>query len=282
TLRGLEKELEDWARRRFRIALIAVAAAGFIGIQVIGYVVIDSILGDQIDDAKLQSGLLKEETARTKAAAQEAIDKADSAVAAAEEMQAEVAGELARLEGEAGDLDIRFAAISNEIDAARKNVAGLAELEIAGLAKRVDQLAEAVAPLDGGPDIDLMMAQTAIVETASFDKAAYVENSNYAVSVFAASDQMRRAVSGLVEERGYFALRDLLMKAEIFSYIGQNFPTGVIIYGKPGRDKALQIGRLIEKEYPQYRFQYIAGEDRTDELYRQLRPDEFQVFLPEN
>ena len=52
-LRGLEQELGEWARKRFRIALIAITVAGFIGIQAIGYVVITSTLGDRIDEAKL-------------------------------------------------------------------------------------------------------------------------------------------------------------------------------------------------------------------------------------
>ena len=106
-LRGLEDDLDDWAKKRFRTALIAITVVGFVGIQAIGYLIIDTTMGDQIDNAKVQGALLKHDANRIR-------EEGNKVIVAAEIATIRSIAKLKDLEKQANKLDVRFNLILGE------------------------------------------------------------------------------------------------------------------------------------------------------------------------
>jgi prokaryotic YEATS domain len=106
-LHSLEGRLEAWAKKRFWIALVAITAVGLIGIQAIGYLLVDTSLGSRIEDAAIKAALMKDHADRIQLEGDEVVKKAEDAAA-------RTIAKLKQLEEQASRLDARFDRILGE------------------------------------------------------------------------------------------------------------------------------------------------------------------------
>ncbi len=175
-LQELKEELEKWSKARFRVVLTVVAVAGFVGIQAIGFVVIDQTLGSKIDEASAAAVRLEVTEAHVTAESAEAIRETRAAT-----KDALLA--LVELSGRADDLDARFIAIAAKANAASENVRAEADLLVEGLQDQLNRLAENVdlelavvrqslTEAVAAPATNLSTQQTAIRRTFELEKIA--------------------------------------------------------------------------------------------------------------
>ena len=106
-LNELEENLESWAKKRFRTALIAISVLGFIGIQAIGYLIIDTALGNRIEEAAVKAALMAQEASRIQ-------KEGDSVIKKAKEAADQTIAKLAALEAQADSLNDQFEGIYGE------------------------------------------------------------------------------------------------------------------------------------------------------------------------
>jgi len=211
-VRTLEDELDIWAKKRFRTALIAVSVFGFIGIQAIGYVLIDQLLGAQIEEAKLESLLMKKAAAQIESDAASATARAKEAFDSAEEQRRKVTTTISRLDMQTNAIEQQLSVLLAKSRAVSENVRAATSLDIQSLQRQIDTIAavfEQYGVADQEPS-KVLQQQENIKKESNQRRISFKENARYSIDVIYLANRSEDARSVIERMRNLgFEIRDL-------------------------------------------------------------------------
>jgi hypothetical protein len=261
--RDLQDSLDLWAKKRFRTALIAVSVFGFIGIQAMGYVLIDQLLGREIDDAKFESRLLQKTAEQIESEASSAKARAMKALDRATEKVSELTMQATAL-----DQKLRVALAKSR--AVSEGVRAETLLDIQRLQKQIDAITIALDEngMVGHAPSRISQQQNEIKEAFNRQKQSFQNNSEYSVDVLYEAD--REGDARLLIERMRklgFEMRDIgaaglpggsPTERESVSLLAQKYGENIVI--SPNDQKNKYVRSALSSQFPDWEFRDTVQE----------------------
>jgi hypothetical protein len=255
--RDLQDRLDIWAKKRFRTALIAVSVFGFIGIQAMGYVLIDQLLGREIDDAKFESRLLQKTAEQIESEASSAKDRAMKALDRVNEKISELTMQATAIDQKLKIALARSRAVSESVRAATL-------LDFQALQKQIDAIAHSLGDKAMVEDVPLriLQQQNQIKETFDRQKQSFQKNAEYSIDVL--YEVEREDDARLVIERMRklgFEVRDIGTaglpgssppERESISLLAQKYGENIVI--SPNEQKNKYVRSALSNQFPDWKF----------------------------
>ena len=182
---NLQDKLGVWAQKQFRTALIVVSVVGFLGIQAMGYVLIEQLLGGQIEEAKFQARLLKNAAEQIEKEALLAKTKAFDAFNKTEEQRQKVTEKMVELAMQTSAIDQKLTVLLAKSRAVSDNVRAATSLDVEGLQKQIDVITAALDEYGVADHVPsrILQDQEEIKVAIKHRKQSFQENARYSVNV---------------------------------------------------------------------------------------------------
>jgi hypothetical protein len=150
-----------------------------------GYVLIEQLLGGQIEDARIESRLLKKAAEQIETDASLAKAKAMDAFNKAEEQRQKVTGKMLELAMQARGIDQKLTILLAKSRGVSENVRAATSLDAEGLQKQIDAITAALDEyrVAGRIPPGILQDQKAIKVASKHEKLSFQENAKYSINI---------------------------------------------------------------------------------------------------